>query len=191
MLEKNYLIKAVIAIVIIYPLFFIGYHFAKKSDDKLLTGRIMALIIVMAFSFAIMQVLKGVFNRPRYRTAVLGYEGIGFVPWYSPVTNTPELIQKFDLAADEFRSFPSGHSILSVSAIYILPSLSWIFPKLKNKQIMMTVIGLVFCIIIIMSRMILGAHYLSDVSAGAIISTIISIVFFMIQMRISSKENKE
>ncbi|MBP3856720.1 MAG: phosphatase PAP2 family protein [Ruminiclostridium sp.] len=189
--HRNIPVMAVVSVILIYPLFFVGYRFAKKSDDKYLSQRIIGLLILMIIAFAAMELLKGFFSRPRYRTAVLGYEGIGFVPWYTRFSGASDLMEQYGLIADEFRSFPSGHSIQSVSAVYILPALSWLFPKLKDKQLALSIAGLVFGILIMFTRIVLGAHYLSDVSAGAIIGSLLSLAFTTVQIRISAKSSRE
>ena len=122
------------AILLEYPLFFIGYFSAGKTDDKLLAQRIVWLIIVIMTAYIAMQMLKEHFARPRYRTVVLGYRGVPFVPWYTPFTDAKKCAFMYNINADEFHSFPSGHSIFSMLTICILPSLSWLFPKLKDKQ---------------------------------------------------------
>lgn len=187
---RNIPVIAVLGIIFEYPLFLVGYRFAKKSDDKLLVQRVIGLLVILLVAFVTMQVLKGVFNRPRYRTAVLGYEGIGFVPWYTPFEGSAEYAELYGINGDEFLSFPSGHSILSMSAMYILPSLSWIFPKLRKHQFMLVMTGFMFGLIIMFTRMILGAHYLSDVSAGAMIGTLLSLAYTIMQLRISSRNKK-
>ena len=75
--------------------------------------------------------------------------------------------------------------------MYILPSLSWIFPKLKDKQILLILVGFVFGVAIMLTRIILGAHYLSDVSAGAIIGILLSLVYTFMQQQISKHINKQ
>lgn len=181
----------ILSVLFEYPLFFIGYFCSVKTDDKLLTQKIFGLFIVILFAFISMQVMKNFFDRPRYRTAVLGYEGITFVPWYTPFTNAEKYIAAYSLNADEFRSFPSGHSIFSSLSMCIFPSLTWIFPKLKNKQIHLFITGLIFAAVIMLTRIILGAHYLSDVSAGAIIGTLASMAFALLQLRIIGKHTSE
>lgn len=187
---RNFPIIAVVSIIFEYPLFFVGYHFAKKSQDKLLAQRIIGLLIILLLAFIAMQGLKYTFNRPRYRTVVLGYDGIGFVPWYNRFEGASEYSELYGIDGDEFLSFPSGHSILGVSTMYILPSLSWIFPKLKKHQLLLVMTGFMFGLIIMFTRIILGAHYLSDVSAGAIIGTVLSLAYTIIQLRISLKQDK-
>ena len=118
-INRNIPVIAVLSVLFEYPFFFVGYHFAKKTEDKLLTQRIIALLIILLLAFITMQALKYTFNRPRYRTVVLGYEGIGFVPWYTRFDGASEYAELYDINGDEFLSFPSGHSILSFSAMYI------------------------------------------------------------------------
>ncbi len=182
---RNIPVIAVLSVIFEYPMFLVGFHFAKRSDDKQLVKRIIGLLVLLLTAFVTMQVLKNVFNRPRYRTAILGYEGIGYVPWYTQFTGAEGYLTEYGINADEFRSFPSGHSILSISAIYILPSLSWLFPKLKDKQILLLLVGFVFGVTIMLTRIILGAHYLSDVSAGALIGILLSLVYTFMQLRLS------
>ena len=180
-----------ISVVSEFPLFFVGFRLSQKSEDKLLVQRIIGLLAVLVLAYLTMTLIKNAFPRPRYRTVVLGYEGVGFTPWYSPLPNPGEFVQMYGLSADEFRSFPSGHSILSVSSVYILPSLAWLFPKLKDKQTVLSFIGLLFGCFIMLTRMMVGAHYLTDVSAGAIIASLLSIVYTIIQLIISSTGRKK
>ena len=185
-LHRNIPVIIIVSIIFEYPLFFVGYHFAKKSDDKLLVKKIIVLLIILLAAFLCMRLLKNVFNRPRYRTVVLGYEGVGFVPWYELFSGAGEFSLKYGISLDEFFSFPSGHSIISVSAVYIFPSVSWLFPKLEKRCQLLIWAGFLFGIMIMLTRMILGAHYLSDVSAGAIIGVLLSLAFTVIQSRIAS-----
>lgn len=178
------------AMLLEYPLFFVGYFSAGKTDDKLLAQKIVGLLIVIMTAYIVMQGLKEHFARPRYRTVVLGYEGVPFVHWYEPFSDAEKYTSMYKINVDEFHSFPSGHSIFSMLTICILPSLSWLFPKLKDKQIYLFISGAVFSAVIITTRIVLGAHYLSDVSAGAIIAILSTLAFLKVQSRISA-ENRQ
>ena len=166
-------------------LFRSGYYLAKKSKDGRLLKRIVCLLVLLAISYGLMQVFKNAFHRPRFRLAVLGYEGIGFVPWYTPFSKASEFIEKFGIDKGEFRSFPSGHSILSMSTVFILQSLTWFSVKLKDRKFVFGLIGMIFAVVIMFTRMILGAHYLSDVACGAVISSCIALAYTLIQHKIS------
>jgi membrane-associated phospholipid phosphatase len=174
------------SLILEYPLFLAGYFAAGKTDDKLLVKRVIGLFAVLLAAYLSLELLKNFFDRPRYRTVVLGYEGVGFEPWYKPFAGADTYMAEYGLPSSEFRSFPSGHSLFSNLTMCILPSLAWVFPKLKDKQLHLFLGGLVFSLIIMFTRMILGAHYLSDVSAGAMIGTLCAILFSALQLRISS-----
>ena len=164
----------------------LGFRLAKKNDDETLMKKIIVLLILLALSYALMQIFKGVFHRPRYRLVVKEYEGIGYIPWYQPFSGAEGFIESLGIDKGEFRSFPSGHSILSMSMVYILQSLSWFSDKLRDKRFLLGVCGLIFSVIICFTRLILGAHYLSDVSMGAIIATLFGLIYLIIQKRIDS-----
>ncbi len=186
MLNKNYVAIAVLSLVIEWPLFYVGWRLAGRSDDRLLLKRAVCLIVVLLAAFAFMQLTKGVFNRPRYRTVAVGYEGIGFVPWYHISPKPTDLMATYDLAANEFRSFPSGHAIMSISTVAIMLGLTWLVPALRQKRIVLCWAGFVFALVVMFTRMVLGAHYLSDVSAGALIGLLFVCVNWFLQRRLNT-----
>ncbi len=190
-LQRNPLAISLVSLTVAYPLFFLGYRLARRTDDSLLAKRIVGLVIIMLAAFFTMEMIKNIFHRPRYRTVVLGFEGVGFVPWYKPFSGAAALAESFGIDKGEFRSFPSGHSILSISMVYALQSLPWFFPKLKGKALVLGSVGFAFGAVIMFTRMLLGAHYLSDVSAGAMIGTLFALIHTMIQWRISLKSSTE
>ena len=187
-LDRNIPVIAGICFITNPPLLILGYFFGKKSKDKALAKRIICILILLGLSFALMQVCKNLFHRPRYRLVAMGYENIGFIPWYTPFKNSKELIESIGIAKGEFRSFPSGHAILSMSLVFILQFFAYFNDKLKSKRLLLGIIALLFAVIILFTRMILGAHYLSDVCAGAIISTLISLIYTIIQGRFIQSE---
>lgn len=190
-LNYNYPVIAVISVVLVYPLFPLGYRMAAKSEDKDLVRLIMGFIVMLLISFVIMEAVKSIFCRPRYRIVVRGLEGIGFIPWYTRFEGAKNYISAYGLESTDLRSFPSGHSLLSISCIYLFPALSVLFPKLKGKENVLSVIGLLFGMLVMFTRMVLGAHYLSDVSAGALIGVIISFISMIIQNIVSRRrENR-
>jgi len=68
----------------------------------------------------------------------------------------------FDRMGSDYQSFPSGHTATSVAAAMVLAQL---FPRWRAAFA-------AFALLIAVSRVVLGAHYLSDVVAGAAVGAV-------------------
>ncbi|WP_408070555.1 phosphatase PAP2 family protein [Butyrivibrio sp. JL13D10] len=176
-LNRNIPVILCISLVSIFPLTYLGYKFAESVADEKLLKRVIGLLLIFIIAYVLLQIVKGIFHRPRYRLTLQGFEGIGFVPWFKPFFCYQDYIEQFGIDKGEFRSFPSGHSILSTCMVIGLQSLSRISLRLWDKQFRLGLLGFVISFIIIISRVILGAHYLSDVSAGALIVSVLALFY--------------
>nr|MCR5717892.1 phosphatase PAP2 family protein [Oscillospiraceae bacterium] len=72
----------------------------------------------------------------------------------------------YSLKSDALRSFFSGHALDAVLNLVIFPAFSMVCTRLQQKKRELQIAALVLIPPIVFSRMVLGAHYLSDVSAG-------------------------
>ena len=187
-LIRNYPVIAGIDLVCVCPLFYLGFRLAANTEDELLLKRVLGLLAIMVAAFVFMRLTKNIFNRPRFRSVALGYPGVEFVPWYKISPDPSDLMAQYGLERGEFSSFPSGHAILSSSVIYILFSLSWIVPALRGREMQLCIGGFVFACVIMFTRMVLGAHYLSDVSMGAIVGLVFTLLYLFVQRRISESQ---
>lgn len=146
--------------VCMFALFvFIAVKIKQQTLTKLLRVFIF-IIITLAAELLIIEALKNVFGRMRYREWINTY--LGHFPWYR-VNGKP--------VSDAFKSFPSGHT---ANAFLILP-VTFIFDALgKVKTGRALRIGhLCWMIVVMTSRIMAGAHFLSDVCGGALISLLI------------------
>ena len=64
-----------------------------------------------------------------------------------------------------------------MTMVMILQAFTWFYETIKKRRLFLGVLGLIFVLVIIYSRLSLGAHYLSDVSAGAFISSFLSFLY--------------
>ena len=55
----------------------------------------------------------------------------------------------------------------------VLPYLSMFFKKLKGKETMMFYIGFAWTLLMMFSRMLVGAHFLTDTCMGALIVVVV------------------
>ena len=126
----------------------------------------------MTVATLIVQGLKVPFGRMRYRAMnVIGDFGKneqfpGFTRWYM-VSGQPdkELMRATFGTSDAFKSFPSGHT-RGAAATFYLATLGAVLGLSKKKQIALWVFAVVFTGLVALSRIMVGAHFFSDVLIG-------------------------
>lgn len=180
LMPLNYLKMAKMPLVVTLALILIvfAYVLISKIDKKYYPNLRRVAIVGLLFAFAaifIINILKVLWGRMRFRAMAGVYDG--FTPWYLPVAFA---------AGEEFKSFPSGHAANSavIIALTLLPT---IFPSLLSKKTYFKVFAYVWIVLVAISRIIMGAHFASDVLMGTIISLI---CFNILTYLIISKPNK-
>ena len=161
---------------------FLGYLFAKKAEFKRIW--IVYLVILAAFTVANVlgtTVLKEIFHRPRFRS-LDEYNGILFHNWYEPCKNYKELMAANNIGKEEFKSFPSGHASVTACIAMFASFLPLINKKFEKYAIPCFYIGLAWCMLISFARIRVGAHFMSDVSMGVLLTSI----FFLIGRIVAS-----
>ena len=161
----------------------LGYNAGKANDAKDLARRVLIVVVVLVASYVAIELVKNFMARPRPRVVLAGYEGIEFSPWYQKTSGTEEFMAAFGLEKDAFKSFPSGHSAQAAALFASFYGLSLVYPGLRDKLGIALVIEIIFALTIMSCRMILGAHFLSDVSMGALFSVIAFLILMMLQKR--------
>ena len=189
-----------IAAVVMSGLAYLGYRLGKGSENKKLW--ILILVMALAYFFALIPgvtALKAIFHRPRFRTITLeGATDIVFHNWWERCKNYQQLINEWNslhpeqlITSEEFKSFPSGHA--GASAIFIL-SVGFL-PLLKEKyaklQVPLLYVGLMWVLLVCYARIRVGAHFLSDVSMGALLTLIFFLIANEVMIRINKKLEKQ
>ena len=155
-----------IGLVLFIPPMILGMFMNGKQAKKRIAVNIMILLVIMAVSFFGHVIFTSLYSRPRFRITQSGFEDLGFMPWYEPLDNAAYYSEIHHLKSDALRSFFSGHSLDAVLNLAIFPALAQTFPILKDKERLLQITALVLIPPIALSRMVLGAHYLSDIAAG-------------------------
>lgn len=99
--------------------------------------------------------LKDIWGRLRFRQLVEAGSFDGFTPWYT-------------FGPGDGRSFPSGHTT-AAAATFMLMGISYFFPSQKKNELKYFIIAFVFTFTVGFSRLVRGAHFLSDITFAAII----------------------
>lgn len=113
-------------------------------------------VIVMFVQLGCIEVVKTVWGRVRFRDllAVGSYDA--FSQWYVPKGITGH------------RSFPSGHTA-GAAMSYLMMLLPYVSEKWKKRRALCFIIPLIYTSIVAYTRLVMGAHYLSDVAMGGVI----------------------
>lgn len=148
----------------------IGALFMAKKLLSLHREELIRVALIVVVSVLLQELFVNVFkiiwDRPRMRDLVAPYSD--YCPWYK--------LHASKVGGD---SFPSGHTAKAAGAfLYML--LCDVFESFKGKRIYFFVGGLLWTIVIGVGRIVLGAHFASDVTAGAffmLLAIIIARVF--------------
>lgn len=133
---------------ILFPMLFVYFRWIKK--DLSVAHKMLFIFTSIAASGIANSILKFIFGRYRpYKMLSDSLYGFTFFSFDSAVT-----------------SFPSGHANL-ITALAL--SLSLVFPRLKY-------VFLVVALLVMMSRVVVGVHFLSDVVFGAYVAALITLL---------------
>ena len=150
---------------------FLGYYFSKNNSDRCLLNVVMILLIAIFLSLIPgVTLIKWIFHRPRFRTLSDPlYADITFHNWWQRCTNYKDLMALYNISSEEFKSFPSGHAgaslVISLAAVF----LPYFDKRINKSQIVLFYFGFGWTILVAFVRILVGAHFLSDVSMGALL----------------------
>lgn len=162
-------IQILVAIVLFCASWFLFLRFEVDTLGRLYRWAILALIVCL-LSLVITQIIKNLWGRIRFRDLTSAGSFDDFTPWYLPVGITGN------------KSFPSGHSVAVTMIVLILPLLES-FGVQKRTEVIVGIIVTITIVAVTTSRIVVGAHFLSDVTMGVIVGVA---VFGLVQYYISN-----
>ncbi|MBQ6019409.1 MAG: phosphatase PAP2 family protein [Clostridia bacterium] len=127
----------------------------------------MASIVV---AILIVQVIKEPFGRMRYRAMNVIGDYSGFTRWYV-INGQPDkawMRETFG-TSDAFKSFPSGHTRAAAATFYLVSLADVIGVKSKLRRALLWCFAFLFTFVVALSRVMVGAHFFSDVLVGGAI----------------------
>jgi membrane-associated phospholipid phosphatase len=127
------------------------------------------LLTTALLSVGVTEGIKHFAARPRPRFVTENPSA--FAAWWSFGTgrNARALYTAKGVLAEEFKSFPSGHAACA-ALLLMLPLLCRIDERLRGGEGVLFCAGSGVCFLICFSRVVSGAHYLSDVIFGVGVS---------------------
>jgi membrane-associated phospholipid phosphatase len=151
-----------------------GFFVCRKGNETKLWP--LAIIMIVIFTVALLPagyLIKLVIHRPRYRLVEANLD-ISFRNWWDSFKEYKDYIAAHPgVTKEEFKSFPSGHSGTGMILAMFFPMMVYFFPKLKKYQVALFYTGVAWGLVMMFSRMLCGAHYLTDTCMGSLIVMVV------------------
>lgn len=177
-----YAIEAIVGVLIAVPALFAAKLFSEETLKKLVKF-IFATAVALVVANVLIMIIKTPIGRMRFRAinSTLGQGMIdrdmvqGYTPWYKingqPNEGVLAAYESTYGVTDAFKSFPSGHtcSAGTVYALMMLPDL-FEFKRKKGAKLACWIVPIVYVALVAISRIMVGAHYMSDVTFGGTIA---------------------
>ncbi len=177
-------VTAMIGAVIVAGTTWAVLKLASGVERRLAIRVAVVLFLVTIVELILVNIIKIGWERPRMRMleemAGEGVDGLGFNSWWqigdaakADATSTG-LIEH-----EEFKSFPSGHTANSALLIMltILPVLR---PALAKWKSLLFWLGAAWAIMVAFSRIVMGAHFLTDTMFGLAVTFVTILVAYRI-----------
>ena len=148
---------------------------SKINKDTLKSLAIWSLIVIFTaiISQIIVQGLKPVFSRVRFRSMNYAGNFEYYTQWFKCGKLSAESKEYFNalVGTDAYKSFPSGHTA-SAAITFTLMSLPGFVSGLDRRlwRVFFAVLSFGYTSVIALSRIIIGAHFLTDVTFATSVS---------------------
>ncbi len=141
-------------------------NFSDDSVKKMLRFTYAALFAI-AVSTITIELVKKPFGRPRYRAMNYAGDFSYYTRWYV-INGQPDkewMVETFS-STDACKSFPSGHTS-SAAMAFCLVMFKDLFPGMSRKKAAaLWIIPFIWTATVALSRIMVGAHFFSDVLIG-------------------------
>ena len=178
------LVGFAIAAVMVGLAYVAGYFLFKYAtlNPKQILIILLTVAVIYGVSIGINQLLKLGMARPRSRFLFdTDTVGSNYRNWWESGKSVREnwVGELFpngrEITKEEFKSFPSGHLANTALFLPMFMTVPMINNHVKIKDWVIVGISTAWCMLLAYTRMRVGAHYLSDVSFGALGTVIVCI----------------
>lgn len=163
-LEWNGALVVTLGVVLVAAATLATLYLAGTADPRTALKVATVLAVVVVVEIIVVNVLKVGWDRPRMRM-ITEVGNVAFDPWWSPGNPDKELLLANGVAAEEFKSFPSGH-VGNAATLLLLMLAPLLRPTLKPWAALIFWGATLWAAFVALSRIIMGAHFLTDTVVG-------------------------
>lgn len=172
-MEKFYVLLCIIILsAMLTGLLILAWKNVSADTNRKLRSWLFVILTVLA-CYLIVNFVKSPMGRMRFRAMNYNNNGFDqFTRWYVKngkrnLVPTPHGVS----VSDSCKSFPSGHTY-SAAMVYTLTCLPYLLPSWNKKWVkaLLWVLTIGFTAAVAISRIVVGAHFMSDVLFGGTIS---------------------
>ena len=143
--------------------------FSDETLKKLPRFACVTMASVVA-AILLVQIIKDPMGRMRYRAMNVIGDYSGYTRWYVPQGQPDKAWMKETFGtSDAFKSFPSGHTRAAAATFYLIGLADVIGVKSKRRKALLWCFAILFTGLVALSRIMVGAHFFSDVLVGGTI----------------------
>ena len=138
---------------------------AAKGADRAATVRVALLLFAVVLAEMILvNVVKVVWDRPRMR--FLAEHGpVAFQSWFVVGNDAREALIAAGTDGEEFKSFPSGHTA-NAATLMLLTLVAQLRATMRRHAAALLWVGAAWGLLVGLSRVVAGAHFVSDITIG-------------------------
>lgn len=184
----SWMLSMIIALVLVIGSDILILKLSQGADRNQIKQFIIIILTTMFLEIILINLIKIPWGRPRMRMIAEQSEAF-FQPWWVIGSEMKEQLMALGVASEEFKSFPSGHCGNAACAL-LLSLLPLICTKLKGKESLLMTIGILFTLVVAVSRIVMGAHFLTDVTVGMSITFFIEVIIIHFAIHRQKKQIK-
>lgn len=155
----------------------------RNADYSIMLKVAFIFILSIVAQKFIIEIAKFFWHRPRMRM-IVETPGAYFTPWWTTGSELKDKLVAAGVGKEWFASFPSGHTANGASAM-MLALLPLLKPNWKCKQSLLFFIGAAWGLLVALSRIILGLHFVTDTVVG--FTVMLSALLFFVQLVFKNK----
>lgn len=162
---------------------------AHNADRAMVIRVAVAVFLVILCELLVVNFIKVPWGRPRMRLVANNPEAC-FLSWWQLGGALKDRLVAAGVAAEEFKSFPSGHTA-NAATMLLLGLIPYLKPQLQRFEHAFIAVGFAWTAVVAFTRIVMGAHYLTDTVVGFLVGFLSVYVICKMVFRSRGKSGME